>query len=141
LCDGDSGSWVVDSRTYQVYGHLIASDALGGGYVTPLHASLEEMATLMEVQKAQLPTDIDVFIKLNNLNHDGPEHVQFDSRTPSLQFEKKVELLFHSVPSEGQAIQHEEQLSYPSFEYQPRNRYASSPTASLSLTHSSVQRH
>lgn len=67
FCDGDSGSWVVDSSTYQVYGHLIASDALGGGYVVPFHDSLEEMTTLMGAREAQLPTIPDVLTKFANL--------------------------------------------------------------------------
>jgi hypothetical protein len=34
--DANSGSWVVDALSYEVYGHLVASDAFREGYVIPL---------------------------------------------------------------------------------------------------------
>jgi hypothetical protein len=34
--DGNSGSWVVDTLSYEVYGHLVVSDAFREGYVIPL---------------------------------------------------------------------------------------------------------
>ena len=36
ISEGDSGSWVIDSETLEVYGHVVAVDALGGCYVIPL---------------------------------------------------------------------------------------------------------
>ncbi|RSL51317.1 hypothetical protein CEP53_008473 [Fusarium sp. AF-6] len=34
--DGDSGSWVVNEVTLEVYGYVVAADSFGGGYVIPL---------------------------------------------------------------------------------------------------------
>ncbi|KAH7121744.1 hypothetical protein B0J13DRAFT_648496 [Dactylonectria estremocensis] len=36
ICDGDSGSWVVDAETLELYGHLVASDIFNSGYVMPV---------------------------------------------------------------------------------------------------------
>ncbi|PVH73640.1 hypothetical protein DL98DRAFT_594829 [Cadophora sp. DSE1049] len=33
---GDSGSWVIDASTNEVYGHIVASDIFGRAYVIPL---------------------------------------------------------------------------------------------------------
>jgi hypothetical protein len=36
LQPGDSGAWVVDAETNEVYGHVIASDVFGRAYVIPI---------------------------------------------------------------------------------------------------------
>ncbi|KAF7880388.1 uncharacterized protein EAF02_007234 [Botrytis sinoallii] len=41
---GDSGAWIVDSSSFlRVYGHVVASDVLGRGYVVPIHNTLEDI--------------------------------------------------------------------------------------------------
>jgi hypothetical protein len=40
---GDSGSWVADMETGEVYGHLVASDVLAGCYIIPFTDTLEEI--------------------------------------------------------------------------------------------------
>ncbi|KAF5875895.1 uncharacterized protein Bfra_002291 [Botrytis fragariae] len=41
---GDSGAWIVDSSSFlRVYGHVVASDVLGRGYVVPIHDTLEDI--------------------------------------------------------------------------------------------------
>lgn len=34
---GDSGTWVIDASTNKVYGHVVASDAVGRAFVVPLY--------------------------------------------------------------------------------------------------------
>jgi len=36
LQPGDSGAWVVDAETNELYGHVIASDVFGRAYVIPI---------------------------------------------------------------------------------------------------------
>ncbi|KAF3021450.1 hypothetical protein E8E14_008116 [Neopestalotiopsis sp. 37M] len=43
ISNGDSGSWVMDMLTMQVYGHLVAADVFGDGYVVPLLDSFNDM--------------------------------------------------------------------------------------------------
>ncbi|CZS98718.1 uncharacterized protein RAG0_07332 [Rhynchosporium agropyri] len=43
LASGDSGSLVVDVTTNEIYGHVIASNPLGEGYVVPLIATMGQI--------------------------------------------------------------------------------------------------
>jgi hypothetical protein len=44
---GDSGSWVVESSTGKVYGHLIAANSFGEGYVVLLDEILHDIPRVM----------------------------------------------------------------------------------------------
>ena len=57
---GDCGSWVVDSVTHEVYGHVIASDAFGEAYVVPLDATLRDITQKILGDCVCLPTEDDV---------------------------------------------------------------------------------
>ena len=56
---GDCGSWVVDESTCEVYGHVVASDAMGDTYVVPLNATLQDMEANLGAAVA-LPTAADI---------------------------------------------------------------------------------
>lgn len=56
---GDCGSWVVDQSTFQVYGHVVASDAMGDTYVVPLNATLRDMEEKLGAAVC-LPTESDI---------------------------------------------------------------------------------
>lgn len=43
LRTGDSGSWVFDCQTHNVYGHVVAVDLFGEGIVVPMHAILMDI--------------------------------------------------------------------------------------------------
>ncbi|KAH7141926.1 hypothetical protein EDB81DRAFT_884982 [Dactylonectria macrodidyma] len=43
LLAGDSGSWVVNEKTAEVYGHIIAVDALGEVHVMPIQSILRNI--------------------------------------------------------------------------------------------------
>ncbi|KAK3692986.1 hypothetical protein B0T22DRAFT_372470 [Podospora appendiculata] len=58
--DGDSGAWVVNPITKEVYGHVVATDCTGDAYVVPLHSSLADMKELLEVESVDLPTTADL---------------------------------------------------------------------------------
>ncbi|KAK3295350.1 uncharacterized protein B0H64DRAFT_395077 [Chaetomium fimeti] len=61
LRDGDSGAWVVNPVSMEVYGHVVATDATGDAYVLPLHRSFEEMrAVLPGVEAVDLPRTADL---------------------------------------------------------------------------------
>lgn len=53
---GDCGSWVVDPSTCEVYGHVVASDAMGDTYVVPLDATLRDMEKKLGAT-VSLPTE------------------------------------------------------------------------------------
>lgn len=55
ICDGDSGSWVVDAETFEIYGQLVASDALGGGYVIPMTGIMDEIKSTLGAKSVGLP--------------------------------------------------------------------------------------
>ena len=56
---GDCGSWVVDLSTCEVYGHIVASDAMGDIYVIPLDATLQDMSKRLQAA-VSLPTEADI---------------------------------------------------------------------------------
>lgn len=56
---GDCGSWVVDQSTCEVYGHVVASDAMGDTYVVPLNATLQDMERKLRAA-VFLPTEADI---------------------------------------------------------------------------------
>ena len=59
LNTGDCGSWVVDQSTCEVYGHVVASDAMGDTYVVPLNATLQDMEESLGAA-VFLPTEADI---------------------------------------------------------------------------------
>jgi len=58
--DGDSGSWVVNPTSLEVYGHVVATDIMGDAYIVPLYASLEEMKEVLGVESVSLPDTADL---------------------------------------------------------------------------------
>lgn len=60
---GDCGSWVVNPSTCEVYGHVVASDAMGDTYVVPLDATLRDMEERLEAA-VFLPTEADIHLWL-----------------------------------------------------------------------------
>lgn len=59
LNSGDCGSWVVEPSTCEVYGHVVASDAMGDTYVVPLNATLRDMEEKLGAA-VYLPTEADI---------------------------------------------------------------------------------
>ncbi|GAB1316932.1 hypothetical protein MFIFM68171_07142 [Madurella fahalii] len=60
LQDGDSGSWVVNPISMEVYGHVVATDMTGDAYVIPLHRSFEEMREVLGLESVDLPRTADL---------------------------------------------------------------------------------
>ncbi|KAF7505302.1 hypothetical protein GJ744_001089 [Endocarpon pusillum] len=63
---GDSGGWVVEYYTLEVYGHLVSSDVLGDGYVIPLLDTLEDIRERTHAQDVGLATGLDITCKLGD---------------------------------------------------------------------------
>jgi hypothetical protein len=49
LKKGDSGAWVTDNDTHEVYGHIIASDAFGRAHVIPMNDIFGDIITRLSV--------------------------------------------------------------------------------------------
>ncbi|KAK4085019.1 uncharacterized protein Triagg1_9 [Trichoderma aggressivum f. europaeum] len=60
ILDGDSGSWVVNETTLEVYGYVVAADAFGGGYLIPLAEAFRNIADTLRCQSVDLATTIDM---------------------------------------------------------------------------------
>ncbi|KAI5917053.1 hypothetical protein F4810DRAFT_94876 [Camillea tinctor] len=60
ICDGDSGSWVVDSRSFEVYGQLVASDIFGSGYVIPMVDIFGDIKSKLGARSVELPSYLDI---------------------------------------------------------------------------------
>jgi hypothetical protein len=60
IVNGDSGAWVIDAETHKVYGHLIAKDMFGDGYIIPLESTVEDIRSCMDALRVKLPTQENV---------------------------------------------------------------------------------
>jgi Clr5 domain len=80
--DGNSGSWVVDVLSYEVYGHLVASDAFRDGYVIPLAATLRDVKTELSAESICLPTRDEVHLwHVTSLSHSQAGSIQGHANT------------------------------------------------------------
>ncbi|KAH8592678.1 hypothetical protein B0O99DRAFT_597106 [Bisporella sp. PMI_857] len=57
---GDSGAWVVDFVPGKVYGHVVASDVFGRGYVVPICDSFEDIKNRLSADLVSLPSRPDI---------------------------------------------------------------------------------
>ncbi|XMA13369.1 hypothetical protein WAI453_006160 [Rhynchosporium graminicola] len=64
LASGDSGSLVVDVTTNEIYGHVIASNPLGEGYVVPLIATMGQIKEFFGTDDASLPQPLPLLSRL-----------------------------------------------------------------------------
>ncbi|EXJ64909.1 hypothetical protein A1O7_01248 [Cladophialophora yegresii CBS 114405] len=85
--DGDSGSWVLNPSRLEVYGHVIASDAFGSGYIIPMTRSLEDIRQTVDLASVELPTLVDVASKVFSEDFQGDDYadlavVSSPPRTP-----------------------------------------------------------
>lgn len=60
LQSGDSGAWVVDKDTSEVYGHVIASDVFGRGYIIPVCDLFEDIKNRFSAEAGSLPSKDDI---------------------------------------------------------------------------------
>lgn len=58
--DGDSGAWIVNPISKEVYGHVAATDYTGDAYVIPLHATFDNIRRELGVRSVALPTTADL---------------------------------------------------------------------------------
>jgi hypothetical protein len=56
LRPGDSGAWVIDRKTSQVYGHVIASGPFGEVYVVPMADTLQCIRKQLKADEVSIPT-------------------------------------------------------------------------------------
>lgn len=65
ICDGDSGSWVVaqvGSDTFELYGHLVASDIFNSGYVIPISQIFDNIKEQLGASSVGLPDKADIVL-------------------------------------------------------------------------------
>lgn len=65
---GDCGSWVIDSVTHEVYGHVVASDAFGDAYVIPLDNTFRDIKQQLAADQVCLPTEREVLEWVSRYN-------------------------------------------------------------------------
>jgi len=76
LEDGDSGSWVVNPISLEVYGHVVATDLTGDAYVIPMYQSFREMKDVLGgdgVESVELPDTADLLESALRLRVSGAE--------------------------------------------------------------------
>ena len=89
---GDCGSWVVDELTCEVYGHVVASDAMGDTYVVPLNATLRDMEEKLAAAVV-LPTETDIHTWL-------AQHAKAAKQTAVPTSSKKKKVVFNDSETE-----------------------------------------
>ncbi|RYP11812.1 hypothetical protein DL765_007578 [Monosporascus sp. GIB2] len=56
LQPGDSGAWVVNEHTGEVYGHVVSADAFGEAYVMPIQDTLRDVQRHLQAWYVSLPS-------------------------------------------------------------------------------------
>ena len=54
---GDCGSWVIDANTFEVYGHVVASDGFGDSYVVPIVDVFRDISAVQAVDRVEFPSE------------------------------------------------------------------------------------
>ena len=104
---GDCGSWVVDSVTHEVYGHVVASDAFGDAYVIPLDNTFRDIKQKLAADQVCLPTESEVLEWIEPRdNIQAPENRSIldfcaDNAPPDLGLEFKYEVEFFGPETAG----------------------------------------
>jgi hypothetical protein len=105
---GESGAWVVESHTLRVYGHLIAADAFGDGYIVPLLDTFTNIREKTGAEAVSLATSLDVAAMLGErlvptkhdkgrawparrLSHDSSDEMFTQSATGDIRHQKDTE--------------------------------------------------
>ncbi|KAK3395006.1 hypothetical protein B0H63DRAFT_462535 [Podospora didyma] len=94
--DGDSGSWVVNPISMEVYGHVVATDCTGDAYVIPLHATFAEMKELLGVESVDLPSTADLLdaaLRASTFTSMPPPAVTTKDATPPYGGETKMTMM------------------------------------------------
>lgn len=60
IIQGDSGAWVVNDSSLEVYGHIVAGDAFGEVYVVPVWDTFDDIKREMNATRVSLATSVDV---------------------------------------------------------------------------------
>ncbi|RYP56855.1 hypothetical protein DL771_011559 [Monosporascus sp. 5C6A] len=60
VVNGDSGSWIVDPESFEVFGHVVASDILGDVYVVPICDAFKDIKECLGCSSVTLPTADDI---------------------------------------------------------------------------------
>jgi hypothetical protein len=58
---GSSGSWVVNERSCEVYGHVVADDPFGDVFVVPLSDVLNDIKQAVDAVAVTLASQLDIF--------------------------------------------------------------------------------
>jgi hypothetical protein len=75
VCDGDSGAWVIHSAAPELYGHVVATDAIGDAYIIPALDTFSNIRDCMGAVAVQLPTVQDIQDRASQHSH-YPEHAR-----------------------------------------------------------------
>ncbi|KAH8587050.1 hypothetical protein B0O99DRAFT_694901 [Bisporella sp. PMI_857] len=62
LRPGDSGAWIIDTSTFEVYGHVVATDEFKEAYVVPICATFENVKFQLGALDVCLPTGHDIAV-------------------------------------------------------------------------------
>ncbi|ERF74301.1 hypothetical protein EPUS_01988 [Endocarpon pusillum Z07020] len=60
IIHGDSGAWVVNDSSLEVYGHIVAGDTFGEVYVVPLWDTFDDIRREMNATSVSLATSVDI---------------------------------------------------------------------------------
>lgn len=88
VSDGDSGSWVIDPATFEVYGHVVATDMLGDAYVIPLDRTLADIQTFFGAKSVTLPATVDFSIAALEKSSLGSDQLLKQCETEPHQLQK-----------------------------------------------------
>ncbi|KAI6080236.1 hypothetical protein F4821DRAFT_276478 [Hypoxylon rubiginosum] len=74
LVVGDSGSWVINEVTGELYGHIVAVDGLGEAHVMPIHPTLQSIGSQLMAHSVYLASEYRIALhKMVEIDYKPPE--------------------------------------------------------------------
>jgi hypothetical protein len=81
---GDSGAWVIDYVTGELYGHLVASDVFGTGYVIPIDDVFQDIKLRLSLNEVKLPEGCDMLAATTEVEPEIPVDFEISRDEPDV---------------------------------------------------------
>ncbi|KAK2699617.1 hypothetical protein QWA68_002020 [Fusarium oxysporum] len=92
LSPGDSGSWVVDAMTSDVYGHIVSVDAFGEAQVMPIGSTLDSIRMQMNATRVSLPYPYELQLLQEKSRSRAPVNLEVSPVTEACEKQKVTQV-------------------------------------------------
>ncbi|KAF4444771.1 hypothetical protein FACUT_426 [Fusarium acutatum] len=104
LSPGDSGSWVVDAKTFVLYGHVVSTDAFGEAQVVPIRSTLDSIKVQMNATRVFLPNSDDIQLLQKESRSRTPAILEVSPVTEACEKQEGIEITQPEDMNGGQTV-------------------------------------